>query len=102
MLYEVGKYLKKNIGEKRAILKSAYEKKVPVYIPAFTDSEFFLNIGIFNRRRKLKNKPTLNTSEYLDLEHFTELIKKQKRIGIFTIGGGVPRNWAQQVTYYLI
>ncbi len=101
ILNEVGKYLKETIGNKRAILKSAYEKKVPVYIPAFTDSEFFLDIGIFNRRQKLEKKPVLNTSEYLDLEHFTELIKKQKRIGIFTIGGGVPRNWAQQVTCYL-
>jgi deoxyhypusine synthase len=101
ILNEIGKYLKKTIGKKRAILKSASEKGVPVYIPAFTDSEFFLDIAIFNRRQKLENKPILNTSEYLDLEHFTELIKKQKKIGIFTIGGGVPRNWAQQVTCYM-
>ncbi|HBB37519.1 MAG: Homospermidine synthase (Spermidine-specific) [Candidatus Moranbacteria bacterium GW2011_GWC1_45_18] len=101
ILNEVGKYLQKNTDKERAILKSAYEKKVPIYIPAFTDSEFFLDIGIFNRRQKLEKKPILNTSEYLDLEHFTELIKKQKKIGIFTIGGGVPRNWAQQVTCYL-
>ncbi|MGW8223710.1 MAG: deoxyhypusine synthase family protein, partial [Syntrophobacteria bacterium] len=26
---------------------------------------------------------------------------KEKRLGIFTIGGGVPRNWAQQVSPYL-
>jgi len=101
ILNEVGKYLKETIGKKRAIVKSAYEKKVPIYIPAFTDSEFFLDIGIFNRRQKLEKKPILNTSEYFDLEHFTELIKKQKKLGIFTIGGGVPRNWAQQVTCYL-
>jgi len=101
ILEKVGEYLKRTAEKEKAILKSAYERKVPVYIPAFTDSEFFLDIGIFNRRRKLENKPILNTSEYLDLEHFTELIKKQKKIGIFTIGGGVPRNWAQQVTCYL-
>lgn len=101
VLEEVGKYLRKTIGEKRAILKSALEKKVPVYIPAFTDSEFFLDIGIFNRRQKMEKKPILKTSEYFDLEHFTDLVKKQKRLGIFTIGGGVPRNWAQQVAPYL-
>jgi deoxyhypusine synthase len=37
----------------------------------------------------------------MDLEHFTNLIRQQKKIGIFTIGGGVPRNWAQQVAPYL-
>ena len=101
ILDKVGQYLKKIIGAKQAILKSAYEKKVPVYIPAFSDSEFALDIGVFNRRQKLKNKPPLKTSELLDLEHFTDLIRKQKKIGIFTIGGGVPRNWAQQVAPYL-
>ena len=32
--------------------------------------------------QKLQNKPELKTSEMFDLEHFTELIKKQKKIGI--------------------
>lgn len=101
ILEKVGQYLKETIGGQRAILKSACEKKAPVYIPAFSDSEFALDIGIFNRRQKMKNKPELKTSELLDLEHFADLIKKQKKIGIFTIGGGVPRNWAQQVACYL-
>jgi deoxyhypusine synthase len=26
---------------------------------------------------------------------------KQKKLGIFTIGGGVPRNWAQEVGPYI-
>lgn len=102
LLNEVGKYLDKKIGKnKKAILKSAFLKKVPVYIPAFSDSEFALDVGVFNRRQKLEDKPVMAVDEMLDLEHFAELIKKQKKIGIFTIGGGVPRNWAQQVTCYL-
>ena len=102
ILKEVGKYLDKTIPKAgRAILKSAYNKKVPVYTPAFSDSEFALDIGVFNRRQRMRKKTELKTSELFDLEHFTELIKKQKKIGIFTIGGGVPRNWAQQVAPYL-
>lgn len=102
ILKEVGKYLNQTIPKNaRAILKSAYNKKVPVYTPAFSDSEFALDVGVFNRRQRLQKKMELKTSEMFDLEHFTELIKKQKRIGIFTIGGGVPRNWAQQVAPYL-
>ncbi|MDD5567503.1 MAG: deoxyhypusine synthase family protein, partial [Patescibacteria group bacterium] len=42
-----------------------------------------------------------NYNPFADLEHFTELIFRQKTTGIFTIGGGVPRNWAQQVAPYL-
>jgi len=102
ILEAVGKYLEKETKkEERAVLKSAFRKKIPVYIPAFSDSEFALDLGIFNRRRAHKKEPTIQTSEMLDLEHFTDLMKKQKKIGIFTIGGGVPRNWAQQVAPYL-
>jgi len=102
LLNEIGRYLSKELAKnKKSILKSAYQKKVPVYVPAFSDSEFALDIGVFNRRQKLKGKPGIMTSEMLDLENFTELIAKQKKIGIFTIGGGVPRNWAQQVAPYL-
>ena len=96
----LGKYLSENV-KGRAILKSAYEKKVPVYIPAFTDSELGLDIGIYRRRQQLKNEEPFQFNPYLDLEHYTEQIKNAKKVGIFTIGGGVPRNWAQQVAPYL-
>jgi deoxyhypusine synthase len=31
------------------------------------------------------------------LKEYAELACGAKRLGIFTVGGGVPRNWAQQV-----
>ena len=96
----LGEHLSKNVKE-RAILKSAYNKKVPVYIPAFTDSELGLDLGIFMRRQAIKGEKQFQFNPFLDLEHYTEQIKNAKRIGIFTIGGGVPRNWAQQAGPYL-
>ena len=96
----LGKYLAE-ITKGRAILKSAYLKKVPVYIPAFTDSELGLNFGIYMRKQKLKGEEPLQFNPFLDLEDFTEKIRSAKKLGIFTIGGGVPRNWAQQVAPYL-
>lgn len=91
----------------RGILKSAYEKKVPVFIPAFTDSELALDMEKWARKRHKDfdlNKPIDQIrpqdlprfSAFLDLRHYTNLIFQQKKLGIFTIGGGVPRNWAQQ------
>jgi len=96
----LGRYLSQNKKE-RNILKSAYEKKVPVYVPAFTDSELGLDVGLFNRRAASKKERSFTFDPFLDLEHFTDIIEKQKKLGIFTIGGGVPRNWAQQVCPYL-
>ncbi|MBI2124760.1 deoxyhypusine synthase family protein [Candidatus Woesearchaeota archaeon] len=96
----MGKHLAEN-AEGRAILKSAYSKKVPVYIPAFTDSELGLDMGIYMRRQRIKGEKPFQFNPFLDLEHYTERIKNAKKVGIFTIGGGVPRNWAQQAGPYL-
>jgi deoxyhypusine synthase len=95
----IGKHLKKNM-KGRGILRSAYEKGVPVFVPAFTDSELGLDVALTNRMRARDGKPQLRFDPFLDLNYFAETLLKQKRIGIFTIGGGVPRNWAQQFGPY--
>ncbi len=100
ILQKLGEHLSKNMPG-RGIIKSAYEHKVPIFIPAFTDSELGLDVGLFNRRLKLQGKKPLQYDPYLDLEYFTKICMEQKELGIFTIGGGVPRNWAQQVACYL-
>lgn len=85
----------------RGILKSAYEKNVPVFVPAFTDSELGLDFALTNRIRARDGHPKLRYDPFEDLEHFAETLLAQKRLGIFTIGGGVPRNWAQQFGPYI-
>lgn len=115
---ELGKTLAEEVqGE--GILKSAYLKNVPVYIPAFTDSEVGLDMGTWAMAREvaqartqtghngdlsvlksiLRSQPSFNP--YLDLNSYADHVLSAKRLGIFTIGGGVPRNWAQQVGPYI-
>ncbi|QDT66403.1 deoxyhypusine synthase family protein [Calycomorphotria hydatis] len=93
------------------ILKSAFEKDVPVFVPAFTDSELGLDFATWAIAKGMSadaNAASMNNGEdvyrdvpafnpFLDLYAYTRRITSAKRIGIFTIGGGVPRNWAQQV-----
>lgn len=96
----LGRSLEPLEGE-RAILKSALERNVPIYIPAFTDSELGLDVAIANHARIAEGKPPFAFDPFLDLDHFAARIRDHERTGIFTIGGGVPRNWAQQVGPYL-
>ncbi|HET9698227.1 MAG TPA: deoxyhypusine synthase family protein [Terriglobales bacterium] len=96
---EIGKYLSENVKE-RGILKSAYDKGVPVFVPAFTDSELGLDVALHNRKRAKEGRPQIVFDPFHDLNHFAETLLAQKRIGIFTIGGGVPRNWSQQFGPY--
>ncbi len=85
----------------RGVLSSAWRRGVPVYVPAFTDSEIGLDFALFNRGRRRRGRAPVQFDPFLDLEHYTELVAGATRLGIFTIGGGVPRNWAQQVAPYL-
>jgi deoxyhypusine synthase len=97
---ELGRYLSKKV-KGRGILKSAFQKNIPVYIPAFTDSELGLNINLYRKKQILNRKTSLTFNAFNDLDDYTDRIINSKSIGIFTIGGGVPRNWAQQVAPYL-
>ena len=93
------------------ILRSAFQQDVPVFIPAFTDSEVGLDMATWAMRQwvlgenldpaamsaaeLMRATPPFNP--YLDLLQYARLIGSAATLGIFTIGGGVPRNWAQQV-----
>ena len=92
------------------VLRSAYLKNVPVYVPAFTDSELGLDLstwamkkaqreGVSDPMQLLDHLPRYNP--FLDLNSFARLALGAKKLGIFTIGGGVPRNWAQEVGPYV-
>jgi len=85
----------------RAILRSAVRKHVPIYVPAFTDSELGLDFAIHNRRLRMTGQTPFAFDPFLDLEDFAARIREHETLGIFTIGGGVPRNWAQQVAPFL-
>src|SRR5438270_1618119 len=87
---EIGRHLKKNT-KGRGILKSAFEKDVPVFVPAFTDSELGLDVALNNRMRARQGKPQINFNPFFDLNHFAETLLQQAKLGIFTIGGGVQR-----------
>ena len=108
---ELGKWLEKNT-DKPGILQNAYQRGVPIYIPAFTDSELALDVGTWMAKKVKADRPEMDLSEalnqvdmtfnpFLDLSSYTRRVLEAKRLGIFTIGGGVPRNWAQQVSPYL-
>jgi deoxyhypusine synthase len=92
----IGAHLAKHAQGQRGILKSAYEQGVPVFVPAFTDSELGLDVALHNRMREGAGRNKIRFDPFEDLEHFASTLLRQTRLGIFTIGGGVPRNWSQQ------
>lgn len=95
----------------RGIMVAAARKRVPIYIPAFTDSELGLDLATWVVGR-MKSEEGGRAKEKLlemrspfdpfrDLGHYATLVSRSPRMGIFTIGGGVPRNWAQQAPPFI-
>lgn len=101
---ELGRYLHDNIPG-RGMLKSAYEKGVPVFIPAFYDSELGLDLLLHNHERDERGLPPVQFNDGIDADIYAELIRENvargKKIAMIVISGGTPRNWGQQVGPYL-
>lgn len=93
-----------------SVLGYAYVHKVPIYVPAFTDSA--LGLAMSASMFRISGTPSSivtpfdlhaqlpNFNPYCDLHDYFERVCSAKRLGILTIGGGVPRNWGQQVGPY--
>jgi deoxyhypusine synthase len=100
-------------GHMPSVLGVACQRGVPVYVPALTDSELGLDVAAHCLAKRsaadprgpqgtcdpetLFAAPPPAVNSFLDLFDYTRRIHRAKRLGIFTVGGGVPRNWAQQV-----
>ena len=81
----------------RNFLHVAAEHHVPIFCGATSDSELGLNLLKFR-----KNHNTyIILDELGDVDIFANIIKNNDTHGTLILGGGVPRNWAQQVFPYL-
>lgn len=89
---EMGRYLVKNSVKKDSLVQVCFEKNVPVFCPAFVDC----SAGFGLVKHQVDNP---GNHIYLDaIKDFLELTKIKiaaGTTGLFMIGGGVPKNFAQ-------
>lgn len=89
---EMGKYLTKNAKKKDSLVQVCYEKNVPIFCPAFTDS----SAGFGLVKHQVDNpKKHIAIDSIADFKELTEIKIKAGETGIFMIGGGVPKNFTQ-------
>ena len=89
---EMGKYLVKHGKKKNSLVKLAYEKNVPIFCPAFTDS----SAGFGLVKHQVDNpKKHMVLDSIADFRELTDLKIHAGTSGLLMIGGGVPKNFVQ-------
>ncbi len=75
----------------KSFLTSAYDLDVPVYVSTLKDSSLALNLAV----HRLKNQP-FNLDFVREIIEQAAIVYNSKKSGILELGGGVPKNTAQQ------
>ncbi|MHC4187302.1 MAG: 1,9-bis(guanidino)-5-aza-nonane synthase [Planctomycetota bacterium] len=89
---EMGKYLTKNAEKPDSLVQTAYENDVPIFCPAFSDSSAGFGLVMHQVENREKH---VSIDSVKDFRELTEIKIKSPISGLFMIGGGVPKNFAQ-------
>jgi deoxyhypusine synthase len=89
---EMGKYLVENAEKLDSLVQTACENDVPIFCPAFSDSSAGFGL-VMHQAENEGNHVSIDSVK--DLRELTEIKIKSPVSGLFMIGGGVPKNFAQ-------
>jgi deoxyhypusine synthase len=78
-----------------SIVRTAYEHDVPIFCPAFSDCS--AGFGLVAHQHARGDQPKVSIDSVKDFYELTQLKIKNPTTGIFMIGGGVPKNFTQDI-----
>ena len=95
-IHEMGRWLAAGNAKKPAsLIQTAYEEGAPIFCPAFTDSSAGFGLVKHQVERMKAGKPYLTIDSVADFRELTDVKIAAGTTGLFMVGGGVPKNFAQ-------
>ncbi len=91
-IWELGKYLTQHSVKKDSLIQVAYEMGVPIFCPAFSDSSAGFGL-VKHQWERPDNHVSIDSVR--DFRELTMIKMEAPTSGLFMIGGGVPKNFAQ-------
>lgn len=92
-IYEMGKWLASgNAKKKDSVVQLAYKHDVPIFCPAFTDSSAGFGLVVHQAKHPEKH---MTLDSIADFRELTDIKIEAGTTGLLMIGGGVPKNFAQ-------
>ncbi len=89
---EMGRYLEERAMGENSLVAQAARTGVPVFCPAFSDSSAGFGLVAHQHHRK---GPGVSIDSVADFRELTAIKMQAGTSGLFMIGGGVPKNFAQ-------
>ncbi len=93
-IIEMGKYLVENKKGIDSVVRNAFECGVPIFVPAFSDCSAGFGL-VYHQYHSIG--PTVAIDSAKDFLELTKIKIKAVETGILMIGGGVPKNFTQDV-----
>ena len=98
LLCAMGAFLaKKGSGVFDGIVLEAYRRDVPIFVPAFSDCSAGFGIVAHQHARASAGRPCVSFDSGRDFYELTQLKIHNPTTGLLMIGGGVPKNFAQDI-----
>ena len=88
----MGRYLTKHAQKKNSLVQAAFENNVPIFCPAFSDSSAGFGLVLHQVEHPDQH---LSIDSVRDFRELTEVKIHAGTTGLLMIGGGVPKNFAQ-------
>ena len=89
---EMGRWLTGHARKPGSLVQLAYEHDVPVFCPAFTDSSAGFGLVVHQQENPDAH---MSLDSIRDFRELTEIKIAAGHTGLLMIGGGVPKNFAQ-------
>lgn len=91
----MGAYLTEHAKDRESIVLTAFENDVPIFCPAFSDCS--AGLGMVAHYHERGDQPTTSFDSARDFYELTQIKLRNPTTSLFMIGGGVPKNFAQDI-----
>lgn len=92
---EMGAYLAEHGKTRDSIVLAAYEEDLPIFCPAFSDCS--AGFGLVAHQHARGDAPKVAIDSVKDFYELTQIKIANPTTGIFMLGGGVPKNFTQDI-----
>ncbi len=92
-IVEMGAYLKKRKPQASSVVLEAHKKDVPIFVPAFSDCS--AGFGLIHHQNRRDGESVVAIDSVKDFLELTRIKMASKDTGLFIVGGGAPKNFAQ-------